>query len=245
MSATALFLFPDDPPVVARPSRLCPRGVAGCPRRWGCAGDLWAAARGKAFPRTIPCRRRDKGRYQRRNIIPPPREIAGPFIRQSPVAYLGSIALIAGSNSIIGWANKDQGRDGWLKQVWFAGNHSDIGGSYPENESRLSDISFRWMIDEVTALPSPLLIDKSLLQLSPGPTGMQRDERKSSLVFRFEKSKIRDPKPDAPLHASVRERFLAPAVLQYDEMKPYRSDALRDHVETKQFYGERPLPPPS
>ena len=27
-----------------------------------------------------------------------------------------------------------------FEQVWFAGNHSDIGGSYPENESRLSDI---------------------------------------------------------------------------------------------------------
>jgi uncharacterized protein (DUF2235 family) len=27
-----------------------------------------------------------------------------------------------------------------FEQVWFAGNHADIGGSYPENESRLSDI---------------------------------------------------------------------------------------------------------
>ncbi|MDF2119102.1 DUF2235 domain-containing protein, partial [Roseiarcaceae bacterium H3SJ34-1] len=27
-----------------------------------------------------------------------------------------------------------------LKQYWFAGNHSDVGGSYPEQESRLSDI---------------------------------------------------------------------------------------------------------
>jgi Uncharacterized alpha/beta hydrolase domain (DUF2235) len=32
----------------------------------------------------------------------------------------------------------------WLQQVWFAGNHSDIGGSYPENESRLSDVSLQW-----------------------------------------------------------------------------------------------------
>jgi uncharacterized protein (DUF2235 family) len=35
-------------------------------------------------------------------------------------------------------------------QVWFAGNHSDIGGSYPENESRLSDISLHWMADLIT-----------------------------------------------------------------------------------------------
>jgi len=86
----------------------------------------------------------------------------------------------------VGWANKDQAREGWLKQVWFAGNHSDIGGGYSESESRLSDVSFRWMLDEVVGLPAPLLVDKSLLQLSPGPTSMQHDERKSSLVFRFE-----------------------------------------------------------
>jgi hypothetical protein len=29
---------------------------------------------------------------------------------------------------------------GWLDQIWFASVHSDIGGGYSENESRLSDI---------------------------------------------------------------------------------------------------------
>jgi hypothetical protein len=29
----------------------------------------------------------------------------------------------------------------WLQQIWFAGCHSDVGGSYSENESRLSDIA--------------------------------------------------------------------------------------------------------
>jgi len=32
-----------------------------------------------------------------------------------------------------------------FRQVWFAGNHSDVGGSYPENESRLSDITLKWI----------------------------------------------------------------------------------------------------
>ena len=35
-----------------------------------------------------------------------------------------------------------------IKQVWFAGVHSDIGGSYPEAESGLSKISLRWMLRE-------------------------------------------------------------------------------------------------
>ena len=43
-----------------------------------------------------------------------------------------------------------------LIQLWFAGNHSDIGGSYPEVESRLSDNSLGWMIEQATAIPHPL-----------------------------------------------------------------------------------------
>jgi hypothetical protein len=35
-----------------------------------------------------------------------------------------------------------------VKQVWFAGVHSDVGGSYPEAESGLSKISLRWMLCE-------------------------------------------------------------------------------------------------
>ena len=44
-----------------------------------------------------------------------------------------------------------------LKQVWFAGVHSDIGGSYAESESGLSKITLEWMICE--ALPAGLLVD--------------------------------------------------------------------------------------
>lgn len=35
-----------------------------------------------------------------------------------------------------------------IKQVWFAGVHSDIGGGYPEEESALSKIPLIWMVDE-------------------------------------------------------------------------------------------------
>jgi hypothetical protein len=43
-----------------------------------------------------------------------------------------------------------------LSQAWFAGNHSDIGGSYPETESRLSDISLQWMLEEILELDHPI-----------------------------------------------------------------------------------------
>ena len=35
-----------------------------------------------------------------------------------------------------------------IKEVWFAGVHSDVGGSYPEAESQLSKIALRWMMSE-------------------------------------------------------------------------------------------------
>lgn len=47
------------------------------------------------------------------------------------------------------------GRD--IKQVWFAGVHSDVGGSYPEGESGLSKISLRWMLREAES--AGLLLD--------------------------------------------------------------------------------------
>jgi uncharacterized protein (DUF2235 family) len=35
-----------------------------------------------------------------------------------------------------------------LRQVWFAGVHSDVGGSYPEPQSGLSKITLGWMVSE-------------------------------------------------------------------------------------------------
>jgi uncharacterized protein (DUF2235 family) len=39
-----------------------------------------------------------------------------------------------------------------LKQVWFAGVHSDIGGSYPSAEAGLSQITLQWMLCEAISL---------------------------------------------------------------------------------------------
>src|SRR3984893_3202590 len=44
-----------------------------------------------------------------------------------------------------------------IKEIWFAGVHSDVGGSYPESESQLSKIALQWMVCE--AEPAGLLID--------------------------------------------------------------------------------------
>jgi uncharacterized protein (DUF2235 family) len=58
-----------------------------------------------------------------------------------------------------------------LVQRWFAGNHSDIGGSYPEPESRLSDIALHWMCEQAIGVPDglktgPIFVDGAKLRLS-------------------------------------------------------------------------------
>lgn len=46
------------------------------------------------------------------------------------------------------WNQQDGVKGQKLEQVWFPGVHSDVGGGYPDNESGLSDISLRWMLEK-------------------------------------------------------------------------------------------------
>ena len=46
-----------------------------------------------------------------------------------------------------------------IKEVWFAGNHGDVGGGWAPGEGtdvQLSDIALEWMLSEVGQLPDPL-----------------------------------------------------------------------------------------
>jgi uncharacterized protein (DUF2235 family) len=58
------------------------------------------------------------------------------------------------------WGNIFPQQD--VKQVWFAGAHSDVGGSYPEAESGLSRIALEWMGEE--AQDAGLLVDPARYQ---------------------------------------------------------------------------------
>jgi uncharacterized protein (DUF2235 family) len=35
-----------------------------------------------------------------------------------------------------------------VEEVWFAGNHADIGGGYPSDQRSPADVSLRWMVNE-------------------------------------------------------------------------------------------------
>lgn len=137
----------------------------------------------------------------------------------------------------------------WLRQVWFAGNHSDIGGSYPEDEARLSDISLDWMLQEAIELPHPLQVDRTKLHLFPDACGPQHCELESirdayptwwptkwRLVWA---TKTRNILPEAPLHPSVIERFgFHPGVLRYGSLEPYRPTNLQPHQKVATYYSK-------
>lgn len=132
-----------------------------------------------------------------------------------------------------------------LRQEWFAGNHSDIGGSYSENESRLSDIALQWMVEQTQECLFKIQIDPHFLNLSGDPSGPQHDQSKIPMRslgfwrFRYHlrwKTKLRRIQDDAPLHPTVIDRFKFEEVLVYDEMKKYRPENLRSHGKVTQYY---------
>lgn len=53
-----------------------------------------------------------------------------------------------------------------IRQVWFTGVHSDVGGSYTEKEAGLSKIAFEWML--VEAVAQGLLVDSERAEIVLG-----------------------------------------------------------------------------
>jgi uncharacterized protein (DUF2235 family) len=145
----------------------------------------------------------------------------------------------------VGWGHSNDVRahagddKTWFKQIWFAGNHSDIGGSYPEDESRLSDIALSWMLGEMLELDHPILIERKELNLFPSADGMQHCEvqlSKETRPWLPWEANAREIKPDAVLHPTVLQRLALPSVKNFREWQPYRPEALRNHKDVAHFY---------
>lgn len=158
--------------------------------------------------------------------------------------------------ALVGWGRYQdmQGAaEDWLIQKWFAGNHSDIGGSYPETESRLSDIALEWMTQEAEAVPNGVIIDRTKLNLFPDPAGVQhcevmsvRDLYPSWVPERLRKSWDEEPRMDILIgncHPSVRTRIELPAISKCGTSQPYRPYPLRKDPDLTNFYGSEKSTP--
>ena len=110
-----------------------------------------------------------------------------------------------------------------LKQVWFTGSHSDVGGGYPPDKggSLLSDIALDWMMREAqkAGLEFEPYMEK---RLKPSHTATLHDS--SSLKFRSWRDKwrrISRGRGVALIHASVASRRDADPNYRPDNLEKY------------------------
>jgi uncharacterized protein (DUF2235 family) len=93
-----------------------------------------------------------------------------------------------------------------LKQVWFVGCHSDIGGSEKpdqEDDSLLSDIPMMWMKKE--AEQNKLAFDDYFTVNQLNPHSKINESHKG--VFGFIRAFIREIPSDNKIHISVKQRY--------------------------------------
>jgi uncharacterized protein (DUF2235 family) len=76
-----------------------------------------------------------------------------PFTAANPDIHIGRHAVSIDERRCFYrqnlWRAPSQGQD--IRQVWFAGVHSDVGGGYAEPKSGLAKITLDWMLDEAVA----------------------------------------------------------------------------------------------
>ena len=144
-----------------------------------------------------------------------------------------------------------------IKEVWFAGVHSDVGGSYPEPESQLSQIALRWMVCE--AEQAGLQVDPNrkaeILGGKPpyvAPDPLTRNQHKSlrgpwwiaefwpkivhvetapgvwKKTFRLNLARRRYIAPDVVVHQSVEARLKDPSLNYKPSNLPAQHSSVGD-----------------
>jgi uncharacterized protein (DUF2235 family) len=70
---------------------------------------------------------------------------------------------------------RDQGIAQDLAQVWFPGAHSDVGGSYPQQQTAPANEALRWMIGELQRNGAELCEERVAMVLGEKPAGLAAD----------------------------------------------------------------------
>lgn len=74
------------------------------------------------------------------------------------------------------WSEPAPGQD--VKQVWFPGDHGDVGGGHPE--TGLSDGALMWMIDEASAAVGLAFNKANVGQIRPNPRDVLHSDSRSA-----------------------------------------------------------------
>jgi hypothetical protein len=93
-----------------------------------------------------------------------------------------------------------------LKQYYFAGAHSDVGGSY--DEDGLSNCSLKWMVEE--AMAKGLQCDQTLVdKIKPNPLALAHDQPFRQSLWALSGLQTRPVSQIVPKHESLKTRELA------------------------------------
>ncbi|MBO6556122.1 MAG: DUF2235 domain-containing protein [Pseudomonadales bacterium] len=118
-----------------------------------------------------------------------------------------------------------------LKQIWFAGSHADVGGSYePDDDGKaIADVPLQWMLDEASS--AGLEVEHHLkTSLTDGTLAQMHESRRK--LYRFRGKLDRDlVYPETPIrfHPSVKQR--------YESNPEYRPPKLKKLVDDTGWQG--------
>jgi len=111
------------------------------------------------------------------------------------------------------------GKEQTMKQVWFCGMHTDVGGGYPE--SGLSDNALEWMVDEAKQHGLHIYEDHEV-KVDPKPNGEMHNSRSGfpGSIFKHKQRSWPTGRNDGPvIHKSVKERTKNP---DNEDSPPYK-----------------------
>ena len=112
-----------------------------------------------------------------------------------------------------------------IRQVWFAGAHSDVGGGYAANECGLSDLALDWMIRQLRGVnvlfSTPLMHIPDTLQ-----SGASVHEPWSKFPFSKLLRDARDVGAEDVIHDSVFGRWTAEARYRPAALKAFATSGL-------------------
>ena len=110
------------------------------------------------------------------------------------------------------WHQKEDSKGQVLEQVWFPGIHSDVGGGFPENESGLSDIALKWMLEKAESCH----LNFANLSLNPNPLASMHQSYTG-----FYKLK---PKFYRPIRHTFPEKGITNETLHSSVVERYKND---------------------
>jgi len=113
-----------------------------------------------------------------------------------------------------------------LKQCWFTGCHTDIGGGYAEHD--LSDISFYWMAAQVGDILSLDMAYMSKLPQPVAPWGTQKPHDSATGIFSFAHTIARElpTSTNSATHESIHS-----SVLEQAQLYPALEELVNKHPE--------------